>query len=178
MKTKKSKLELHEKDGTQVPSFPEVGTFEVGTRIREIQRQLGTVENAAKIAGVDSETLNRWMKGATKASFLSVARLALAANRSLDWLATGEGPKYLEHRGVVEPEPKYQDPSMPLSFNRYLEYIRTAVLAVEMMGKEADADRKVAAVEKVVERLAQTEGQADMIEVMRIIRGVLGDPAA
>ena len=32
--------------------------------------------------------------------------------------------------------------------------------------------------ERVVERLAQTEGQADMIEVMRVIRGVLGDPAA
>lgn len=178
MKNKKSKLELDEKDETPVPTFPEVGTLEVGTRIREIQRQLGTVENAAKIAGVDSETLNRWMKGATKASFLSVARLAIAANRSLDWLATGEGPKYLEQRGAMEPEPKYQDPSTPLAFRQYLDYIRTAVLAVEMMGKEADADRKVVAVERVVERLAQTEGQADMIEVMRVIRGVLGDPAA
>lgn len=178
MKSKKPKLELDENDKTPVPTLNEVGTLEVGTRIREIQRQLGTVENAAKIAGVDSETLNRWMKGETKASFVGIARLALAANRSMNWLATGEEPKHLEHRGVMEPASKYQDQSMHLAFNRYLDYIRQAVLAVEMMGKEADADRKAVAVEKVVERLAQTEGQSDMIEVMRIIRDALVDPAA
>lgn len=52
--------------------------------------QLGTREYAAKIAGVHVDTLYRWIGGDSKAAFLPIARLAQAAGKSLDWVATGE----------------------------------------------------------------------------------------
>ena len=155
MEKKKSKLEPGEKVGTPVPTYPEVGTSEVGTRIREVQKQIGTVENAAKIAGVDSETLNRWMKGGTKASFVGVSRLAQAAGKSLDWVATGRaGP--CESAGSVDPK-----------------RLQEAVEMVEMLGKDAPAKRKARAVVLVYERLIDDQGQAGMIEWMRLIRSIL-----
>lgn len=155
-----------------------VHSSQFAARLKELVDSYESASALARKVGVVEGTIRKWTSGISQPKVGEAVTLAQTLGANPLWLVTGEGPKYLEHHGVVEPEPKYQDPSMPLAFNRYLDYIRTAVLAVEMMGKEADADRKVAAVEKVVERLAQTEGQADMIEVMRIIRGVLGDPAA
>jgi len=128
-----------------------------------VQKQIGTVENAAKIAGIDSETLNRWMKGSTKASFVGVAQLALAAGRSLDWLATGEGPKHPEARAGPCLSGGYVE----------METLRKAVEAVEIIGRNAPAGRKALAIARVYERLIATQGQAEMIEVMRLIQAIL-----
>ena len=170
MKDKKQKLELKKELGTPVPTSSELGTTELGTRIRDLQKQIGTVEYAAEVAGVNAETLNRWMKGTTKASFMGVARLALTAGKSLDWVATGEGPQ--EQQEMDRPK-VVGDPSMPYAFNVRLEWIRNAVEAVELMGKDAPADRKAVAVERAYMRLAETEGEADMLDVMRIIQAAL-----
>ena len=94
MAKKITKLEPNDQVGTSVPTYEKVGTAEVGTRIREIQKKVGTVEEAAIIAGINSETLRRWINGESKASFLPLARLCQAAGRSLDWLATGIEPPY------------------------------------------------------------------------------------
>jgi len=155
-----------------------VYSLQFAARLKELVDSYESASALAREVGVVEGTIRKWANGTSQPKVGEVVKLVQTLGANLLWLVTGEGPKYLEQRGAMEPEPKYQDPSTPLAFRQYLDYIRTAVLAVEMMGKGADADRKVVAVERVVERLAQTEGQADMIEVMRVIRGVLGDPAA
>ena len=45
--------------------------------------------------------------------------------------------------------------------------------AVERMRPDAPADRKAVAVEQVYERLAQSDGTVDIIELMRIIQAAL-----
>jgi transcriptional regulator with XRE-family HTH domain len=158
---RKSKLEPENLSWNSSSNLPLSWNSEVGTRIREVQKQIGTVENAAKIAGVDSETLNRWMKGTTRASFVGVAQLALAAGVSLDWLATG--------KKEVQASP------YPSAHCVDVELLRKAVEAVEMMGKNAPVERKALAIARVYERLALSQGHPDMIEMMRLIQAVLAD---
>jgi hypothetical protein len=53
------------------------------------------------------------------------------------------------------------------------ERLREAVEAVEMMGKDAPADRKARAVVLVYERLISDQGQAITIETMRSMKALL-----
>lgn len=155
-----------------------VYSLQFAARLKELVDSYESASALAREVGVVEGTIRKWANGTSQPKVGEIVKLVQTLGANLLWLVTGEGPKYLEQRGVMEPEPKYQDPSMPFALRRHLGYMRQAVLAVEMMGKEANEDRKMVAMERVFERLAQTEGQADMIEVMRIIRGALGDPAA
>jgi transcriptional regulator with XRE-family HTH domain len=174
MARKKDNLELKKELGTVVPSCTELRTDELGTRIDAISQQLGTREYAASIAEVSVDQLVAYIKGRNKPAFLPLARLAQSAGVSLDWLATGEGPKYPQARG--SPDSIIEEESA--SYHRFemrLEWIRKAVKAVQMMGKNAPDEQKAEAVARVYERLVQTDGQADMIEVMQIIQTALDE---
>ena len=96
--------------------------------------------------------------------------LAKALNVNLLWLATGEGPKHPQTRGSPD---SVQEKSADYVCEPQKGWIRKAVEAVERMRPDAPADRKAVAVEQVDERLVQTDGAADMIEVMRIIQAGL-----
>lgn len=138
---------------------------------------IGDNENVSAIArevGVVEGTVRKWKKGASLPNIRDAARLAKALNVSLAWLATGEGPKTPQEPKPEQEEPVYdRDPSMSYGFRLRLGWIRKAVQAVEMMGKDAAADQKALAVEKVYNRLEQTDGSADMIELMRVIQAAL-----
>lgn len=43
--------------------------------------------------GIDVKTVDRWLKGTSMPKFSDVARVAQLADVTLDWIATGEGPK-------------------------------------------------------------------------------------
>ncbi len=77
--------------GNSVPSF----TPEIGKRINRVVSEIGTQIEAAKIAGVRSETIAGWKKGDQKPSLYSIIALCQAANISIDWLATGKEPMRL-----------------------------------------------------------------------------------
>lgn len=153
-----------------------VYSLQFAARLKELVDSYESASALARELGVAEGTIRKWANGTSQPKVGEVVRLAQALRASLLWLIMGEGSKYLEHHGVMDQSPKYQDHSMPLSFRRHLDYIHIAVRAVEIMGKEATADRKAAAVEKVFERLVQTEGQAAMIETMQIIHDALADP--
>ncbi len=159
MAKKKENLELQKELGTPVPSYTELGTDELGTRIDTISQQLGTREYAASVAGISADQLVGYIKGRNKPAFLPLVRMALAAGASLDWLATGE-----EARA-----------NPPCTSGGYVnvEALRKAVEAVEMMGRDAPAGRKALAIARVYERLMLAQGQAEMIEVMRLIQSAL-----
>jgi len=85
--------ELKEKTESSVPN-PDKG---IGTRISEISEMMGGRKKAAKMAGVALSTFHRWLAGDSIPALDSIARLAQGAGVSLDWVATGEGPKELGH---------------------------------------------------------------------------------
>src|SRR3990172_5937509 len=64
----------------------------VGWRIAEVAELFGTQKEAAAVAGVSLETLDRYKKSETGLKFDPIVRLTAAKGVSLDWLATGEGP--------------------------------------------------------------------------------------
>lgn len=94
MAKKISRSELGGNAMDSVPTYQQVGTHQVGTRLEEIADLLGERKFAAKVAGADPDSLRRWISGESKAPFLPLARLCQAAGRSLDWLATGIEPPY------------------------------------------------------------------------------------
>ena len=130
-------------------------------------------ENASAIArevGVAEATIRKWKNGASLPKILDAVSLARVLNVNLLWLATGEGPKTPQG---PEDANAIRDPSTSYGFRLRLEWIRKAVEAVEIIGKDAPSDRKAVAVEKVYERLVQSDGAADMIEVMRVIQAAM-----
>lgn len=61
----------------------------------------------------------------------------------------------------------------PCAGSMEIERLRQAVEAVEILGKDAPADRKAQAIALVYERLINGQGQAGMVETMRIIQSAL-----
>lgn len=130
-------------------------------------------ENASEVArevGVTEGTIRKWKNGASLPKIRDAVFLAKALNVNLLWLATGEGPKHPQTRGSPD---SVQEKSADYVCEPQKGWIRKAVEAVERMRPDAPADRKAVAVEQVYERLVQSDGAADMIEVMRIIQAAL-----
>ena len=130
-------------------------------------------ENASEVArevGVTEGTIRKWKNGASLPKIRDAVFLAKALNVNLLWLATGEGPKHPQTRGSPD---SVQEKSADYVCEPQKGWIRKAVEAVERMRPDAPADRKAVAVEQVYGRLVQSDGAADMIEVMRIIQAAL-----
>lgn len=73
--------------GISIPS----SQAELGIRIGEACRIIGTRIEAAKAGGISDDQLARIIKGLSQPSFATVVGIATAAGVDLSWLATGEG---------------------------------------------------------------------------------------
>lgn len=71
----------------RVPSSP----AELGTRIARVADLLGSRKKAAEVAQVSTDQLARYINNTSQPGLAPMARLCVAANVSLDWLATGAG---------------------------------------------------------------------------------------
>ena len=71
---------------------------EFGNRLLLVLECFPSRRAASSIAGISVDQLHAYVKGRNVPPFLVVARLAMAARVSLDWLATGEG--------AMRPEPQ------------------------------------------------------------------------
>lgn len=67
--------------------------MEFGERIRSVLDEFDNRSAAAAVADVTPEHLASYIAGRAKPPFELVARVAAARNVSLDWLATGSGPR-------------------------------------------------------------------------------------
>lgn len=83
---------------TNFPSFRD----EVGKRLREVEKRFRNRDEAAKAAGVAKSTFQRWVEGKADPSFEGLAKLALATDISLDWLASGRGASTDERAAPAE----------------------------------------------------------------------------
>lgn len=121
-------------------------------------------------AGLSPSGVRQYLNGENLPTLDKLRALSKTANVNLLWLATGEGPKHPQARGSPD---FVQEKSADYVCDAQRGWIRKAVEAVEVMGRDAPADRKAVAVEQVYERLVQSNGTVDMIEVMRVIQAAL-----
>lgn len=66
---------------------------ELGRRLSAVLDELPSRQKAADIAGRSTDMLNKYERGAAEPPFTAVARLCLAANVRMEWVATGIGEK-------------------------------------------------------------------------------------
>lgn len=71
-------------------------------RFRDIVEAAGSRQKASDLTGNSTQQISKWMGGKARIPFRQAAILAKAANRSLDWLASGNGSPFLEP-GAAEP---------------------------------------------------------------------------
>ena len=99
MKDEKKRSELSGKLRTTAPSLPP----EFGARLSAICRYIGTRKEAASVAGVSTDSLHRYMRGEIAPPINVVAALAVAANKSIDWVVHGEAyPSSVSELGADE----------------------------------------------------------------------------
>jgi len=99
----------------------------IGTRISEASKKVGTRINAAKAAGVSTDTLQRYISEDVKnPSFEPLVGLARAAGVSLEWLATGEESL----RNSVHESSASHSVSAN-EFDKILEKVENAVFIIE-----------------------------------------------
>jgi len=170
--------DVQKKTRTRRPSL----TPELGRQVGRFKERLKSVINEESLrgfgrkAGISDGALRHYLNGDSYPDLDRLAAIAEKSGVNLLWLATGDGPKYPEVRG--SPDSVIGEESA--SYHRFqmrMEWVRKAVKAVQMMGKNAPDEQKAEAVARVYERFVQTEGQADMIEVMQIIQTALSEDA-
>ncbi len=76
-------------------------TTSFADRLRWLLDLFETRSAAGKVAGVTPEHLPSYLKSDARPRFDTIARLAAVKGVSLDWLATGQGPRL---RGEAEPD--------------------------------------------------------------------------
>lgn len=64
-------------------------------RFRDVIEATGSRQKASDLTGNSTQQISKWMAGKARIPFRQAAILAKAANRSLDWLAWGEGSPFL-----------------------------------------------------------------------------------
>ncbi|MBN9438944.1 S24 family peptidase [Bosea sp. (in: a-proteobacteria)] len=102
-------------------------------RFRDVVEAAGSRQKASDLTGNSTQQISKWMGGKARIPFRQAAILAKAANRSLDWLASGEGPPLLEHgatRSGAQPELKQLDDD-DVVFVPLLEVIASAGPGIE-----------------------------------------------
>ncbi|OSQ38853.1 hypothetical protein [Thalassospira mesophila] len=68
----------------------------LGERIRHVVDMFDRKKDAAEVAGVIPEQLNRWCQAQSEPRFVGVARLASAQAVRLEWIVTGRGPVHID----------------------------------------------------------------------------------
>ena len=160
-----------EENRTPRPILDErIGRF--GERVKMIVAQEKSRRSFARKTGLGESTVRNYENGERFPDLDVLLTLCDQSGVNLLWLATGEGPKHLGARAGPD---IVNDQSTSYRMDTRLDWIKQAVKAVEMMRKNAPDDRKAEAVARVYERMTQTDGAVDMIEVLRIIQTALDD---
>lgn len=132
---------------------------EVGTRLRDIESDVGGRVAAAKYAGVSKSAYERWVYGTNSPSLDGIARLARATGRSIDWIAFGDGEprgdadglRFEELAGVVA----NQLESIGWSV-RPTEFVRLTRLIAQLVG-EIPAEQRGEAVRRALKVIEKQE---------------------
>ena len=133
---------------------------ELGSRIGEVLDLYDSRKSAAQQAGISVDQLPAYVKGVNAPPFRVIARLADGCGVTLDWIATGKGPKYREARqgGVAEEARALNEAE------RKLDETEAWLSELEIpIDKETRSSARAAEVFQRVERLATDERLPDRV---------------
>jgi len=72
------------------PTNEDNNAVSMGLRIGIAASAIGSRSDAAKSMGVSHDALQRYIRGASKPSFITISRLSRASSKSMDWIASGD----------------------------------------------------------------------------------------
>lgn len=81
------------KSGKKSPTTDNNQAAALGSRIAVAIERIGSLVKAGSVAGVTDEAVARWRDGQSRAPFDGIVQLCLASNLSIEWMATGKGPR-------------------------------------------------------------------------------------
>lgn len=103
-------------------------------RIVELISDFKSVANLARACGLSESVLRKYRDKISEPSRDNLIKIALNAGVTLEWLATGYGPKYHDDiAGVAEGALSYKDGSV--EYDRLLDDVHQAVLELESVLK-------------------------------------------
>lgn len=133
----------------------------IGTRISDLSKRLGSRSQAAEVIGISVPQLQRYIREENSAPFEVAARLCLAANRSMEWLATGKDPPTFSE--TAQPRQSHE-----VSLDE--DTLAGAIEAVDAVLEALDSDLSPAARARVAavvyRRQAQASGQISAAEMV------------
>ena len=134
-----------------VPTSVPTSRSEVGTRIKAVAEQLGTRVEAAEIAGISTDQLARYIVGEGEISLSPIAKLALAAGVSLDWIWCGDAvlKKPSSHHAAQE--------SAHDGYVRAAEEVKSPAKIVRDLATEISFDGPTDALLMLVELMARDD---------------------
>lgn len=155
---------------------------ELGTRIDEVSRLIGTRKEAARAGRVSLPTFQRYLSGESRPDADFLIALSTAAGVSFEWLATGKGvpPR---RAGLNEASAKYLG-SLPVDDSGAdQELLRISLEAVEhflaRLGETATPQEKavrVLEIYKIARKIVGPENApATLAELLRILKLLTGD---
>jgi len=130
----------------------------LGKRIEFIVDLYATRSEAAKVAGLSTLSLRRYISGEQSPSFDALARLACDRNVSLDWLAEGQGSAFRDQRS-----------SEILDKNRLLLALETVEEALSLTKKRLDPPNKADLLLTVYNLLQNTPSEETKRQVLKIV---------
>jgi transcriptional regulator with XRE-family HTH domain len=146
-----------QKSGTErsVPIYP----GGIGTRIRWVAKQLGTREEAARVADKSKPQIDRYIREDNLPGVDTVVALADAAQVSVEWLATG--------RETLERAKE----SAPHLFRRRDE----AAVTAQAAGEDAWFDERLEEIERMLEQEPDTPVPTARLEANELLSQALTD---
>lgn len=143
----------------------------LGDRIRHVVDMFDRKKDAARIAGIIPEQLNRWCQAQSEPRFVGVARLAISKGISLQWIATGEPPS-----GTAKKQNIVNEPETTRSPNPYctgpaerevLIAIISGFLAAEGITNSPQiANDIIGAYDQIVENLENNRDSSEMATIL------------
>lgn len=77
-------------------------------RLREVVNEVGTIKTLSLKSGVTEKSISNYLHTTTDPGLKNLLKIQRASGVSIDWLASGEGPKYQREDGDYRPDPKKQ----------------------------------------------------------------------
>lgn len=105
--------ELENGIGTAVPIL----TNGIGTRISEAAQAVGGKRGLAELISLSEAQLHRVIAGTSQAKVEAIAEIAAATGYSIEWLATGGGPR---RKGGALQAPDIQEGAAPYKTSTYI----------------------------------------------------------
>lgn len=158
MKGKTVNLEEGEELGRPLPTLEE----ELGSRLSAVINYFGSRQKASSVAQRSSDQLAKYVKGTAEPPFSAVARLAVAAGMSLDWVATGNLDS------VQAPAQPRQSHDLNLDSDKLAEAIEAVDAALEALNSDLSPAARARVAVAVYRRQAESPRQLSPAELVSL----------